>query len=97
MPFEIVLAPEAVEDLQALPAHVRAAIRTALGRHLRHEPEKASRSRIKRLRGLRQPHYRLRVGEARVFYDVTVTTVQVLGIVLKKEAESWLAQFGAPE
>jgi mRNA interferase RelE/StbE len=56
-----------------------------------------SRSRIKRLRGLRKPQYRLRVGEVRIFYDVTETTVEVLAIVTKSEAESWLAQFGNPE
>jgi mRNA interferase RelE/StbE len=97
MPFDIVLAPEAVEDFKALRANVQADIRTALETHLRHEPEKLSRSRIKRLRGLRQPQYRLRVGEVRIFYDVTGTTVQVLAIVTKLEADSWLAQFGNPE
>ena len=97
MRFDIVLAPEAVEDFKALRANVRADILTALETHLRHEPEKPSRSRIKRLRGLRQPQYRLRVGEVRIFYDVTGTTVQVLAIVTKLEADSWLAQFGNPE
>ena len=36
---------------------------------------------MKRLRGLDQPQYRLRVGEMRVFYDVTETEVEVLAIV----------------
>jgi len=97
MPFEIVLAPEAVEDLRKLAANVRATVRTALETHLRHEPGKTSRSRIKRLRGLLRPQYRLRVGEVRVFYDITGATVQVLAIVAKSEAESWLAQFANPE
>jgi mRNA interferase RelE/StbE len=97
MPFEIVLAPEAVEDFKSLRANVRADIRTALETHLGHQPVKVSRSRIKRLRGLRQPQYRLRVGEIRIFYDVTGATVQVLAIVTKLEADSWLAQFGNPE
>jgi mRNA interferase RelE/StbE len=97
MPFAIVLAPEAVEDFKRLRARVRAEIRTALETHLRHKPEKLSRSRIKRLRGLRQPQYRLRVGEVRIFCDVTGTTVQVLAIVSKLEAEAWLAQFANPE
>jgi mRNA interferase RelE/StbE len=95
MPFVIVLAPEAVEDLRRLTSNVRATVRTALEIHLRHQPERTSR--IKRLRGLRRPQYRLRVGEVRVFYDVSVTTVQVLAIVAKSEAESWLAQFATPE
>jgi mRNA interferase RelE/StbE len=97
MPFEIVLAPEAVEDLKALRANVRADIRTALETHLRHEPKKLSRSCIKRLRGLRQPQFRLRVGDIRIFYDVTGTIVQILAIVSKSEADSWLAQFAHPE
>ena len=97
MPFDIVLAPEAVEDFKSHRANVRADIRTALETHLRHQPVRVSRSRIKRLRGLRQPQYRLRVGEIRIFHDVTGTTVQVLAIVTKLEADSWLAQFGNPE
>jgi mRNA interferase RelE/StbE len=97
MTFEIVLAPEAVEDFKSMRANVQAEIRTALETHLRHEPEKISRSRVKRLRALRQPQYRLRVGEVRIFYDVIARTVQVLAMVGKKDAETWLAQFGNPE
>ena len=97
MPFAVVLAHEAVEDLRRLTANVQSIVRTALETHLRDEPEKTSRSRIKRLRGVLRPQYRLRVGEIRVFYDVSGTTVEVLAIVAKSEAESWLAQFGNPE
>jgi mRNA interferase RelE/StbE len=97
MSFAIVLAREAVEDFKRLKANVRADVRSALEAHLRHEPTKLSQSRIKRLRSLRKPQYRLRVGEVRIFYDVTETTVEVLAIVTKSEAESWLAQFGKPE
>jgi mRNA interferase RelE/StbE len=96
MSFAIVLAPEAVEDFRRLTANMRATVRTALETHLRHEPEKSSRSRIKRLRGLLRPQYRLRVGEVRVFYDVSGTTVEVLAIVAKSEADSWLARFANP-
>jgi mRNA-degrading endonuclease RelE of RelBE toxin-antitoxin system len=93
MRFEIILAPAAVENVKGLKARVRAEIRNTLETHLRHEPQKVSRSRIKRLRGLSQPQYRLRVGEFRIFYDVTETAVEVLAIVAKQEAQSWLAQF----
>jgi mRNA-degrading endonuclease RelE of RelBE toxin-antitoxin system len=96
MLFEIILAPEAVEDLKRLKANIRADIRAALETHLRHEPKKVSRSRIKRLRGLRKPQYRLRVGEVRIFYDVTETNVEILAIVAKLEADSWLTQFASP-
>jgi mRNA interferase RelE/StbE len=94
MPFAIVLAPEAVEDLKRLKALARAAVKAALETHLRHEPQKTSRSRIKRLRGLSRPQYRLRVEDIRVFYDVEDGVVQVLAIVPKSETTSWLAQFG---
>jgi mRNA interferase RelE/StbE len=97
MPFDIILASQAVEDLRKIRAQVRAAVRTALETYPRHHPEKTSRSRIKRLRGLRQPQYRLRVDDVRVYYDVSGTAVEVLAIVPKLEAESWLAQFGNPE
>ena len=96
MAFAIVLAPEAVEDFKRLKANVRADIRAALETHLRHEPKKVSRSRIKRLRGLRKPQYRLGIGEMRIFYDVTGTSVEILAIVAKLEADSWLAQFAKP-
>jgi mRNA interferase RelE/StbE len=89
MPFVIVLAPEAVEDLKRLTANTRATVRAALETHLRHEPEK--------LRGLLRPQFRLRVGEVRIFYDVSGASVEVLAIVAKSEAESWLVQFASPE
>ena len=97
MPFAIVLAPEAVDDLNTLKANVRSIVRTAIEAHLLHEPRKTSRSRIKRLRGLRRPQYRLRIGEVRVFYDVSGTTVEILAIVTKSEAEAWLTQLGSHE
>ena len=97
MPYDIVLAPQAVEDRRRLKAGVRAAVTDAIQRHLRHEPTKTSKSRIKRLRGLARPQYRLRVGEFRVSYDVTEDTVEVLAIVSKSEVDAWLAQAGEPE
>jgi mRNA interferase RelE/StbE len=97
MPFEILLAPEAAEDLKGLKANVRAAVRAAIERHLRQEPGKTSRSRIKRLRGVSRPQFRLRVGDVRVFYDISDQVVEVLAVVAKSEAESWLVQFGNRE
>src|SRR5258706_13522457 len=96
MRYEVVLAPEAARSYRALPAHRRAEVRDALERHLRYEPARVSKSRIKRLRGLSQPQYRLRVGEVRVFYDVTSTAVEVLAVVTKAQASRWLGQYGKP-
>jgi mRNA interferase RelE/StbE len=94
--FEIVLAPDAVEQLRGLRAGTRSRVRDAIERHLCHEPTKVSRSRIKRLRGLERPQYRLRVDEVRVFYDVTETAVEVLAIVSKAKAEEWLGEKAIP-
>lgn len=94
MRFEIILAPSAAVEIRALPASIRSRVRKAIEQHLRHEPTRLSRSRIKRLRGLKRPQYRLRVDEIRVFYDVTETDVEVLAIIPKREAEGWLAQAG---
>ena len=97
MAHAIVLAPEAAHQLRALRAHVRAAVIGAMERHLRHEPTRTSRSRIKRLRGLSQPQFQLRVGDVRVFYDVAGKRVDVLAVITKARAEAWLKEKGAPD
>ncbi len=86
---DIILAPEAAADLQAL----------RMERHLRHEPTKTSRSRIKRLKGVQRPQYRLRVEDIRIFYDVRDDAVEVLAIVSKSGAAAWLKRCArmAPE
>lgn len=95
MRYEIVLAPEAVEDLDELRANHRSDVLAALERYIRHEPSKVSKSRIKKLRGLSRPQYRLRVGdEIRIFYDVTADAVEVLAIVAKSQAGQWLERHG---
>ena len=97
MRYEVVLAPDAAERYRSLPAYTRAEVRDALERHLRYEPTRVSKSRIKRLRGMSQPQYRLRVGEVRVFYDVTSEAVEILAIVSKAEAARWLGEHGTPD
>lgn len=97
MRFDIILSPEAVQDLRRLGARDRSTVREALDTHLRHEPTKLSKSRIKRLRGMARPQYRLRVGEMRVFYDVVGGEVQVLAIVAKGDADAWLGQSRTPD
>jgi len=97
MRYEIILAPEAADDLGKLKAYVRATVRDAVERYLRHEPTKTSKSRIKRLRGVRRPQYRLQVEDIRVFYDVAEGAVEILAIVPKSQAASWLEAIGETE
>lgn len=94
MRYEVILAPEAVEDLRSLKANVRSAVRDAIEKHLRYAPARTSKSRIKKLRGMSRPQFRLRVDEVRVFYDVTERVVEVLAIVHKSDAQSWLEKVG---
>lgn len=90
MRFEIIFAPQAVEDLDRLRAADRSAVKDGIETHLRHAPTKLGKSRIKRLRGTRSPEYRLRIEEHRVFYDVVEGRVEVMAIVAKPQAEVWL-------
>lgn len=95
MRYDIVLAPEAVVDLNGFKANIRAEICDAIEEFLRHEPKKISKSRIKRLRGQSKPRYRLRIGDdVRVFYDVIEKSVEVLAIVAKASAQKWLKEHG---
>ena len=52
MRYDIIFAPEAEEDLLALRANERGEVLDAIETHLRYEPEKVSKSRIKRLEWL---------------------------------------------
>ena len=94
MTYTIIFAPAARDDYFALSAYDRSAVRNAINEHLVHRPTQESKSRIKRLREMAKPQYRLRVGEIRVFYDVAASGVKVLGIVDKAHAEAWLQQWG---
>jgi mRNA interferase RelE/StbE len=96
MAFEIILAPPAVASLKSLSVPVRTGVREVLELHLTHKPTTVSKSRIKKLRGLSQPQYRLRVGDIRVFYDVTETQVHVLAVVTKADAQAWRDEQGTP-
>ena len=90
--------PEAREDLLALSAYDRKKVLDVIEIHLRYEPEKVSKSRIKRLEAMESPQYRLRIDEIRAFYDVLYLTdenrVEVLAVKEKAEAMRWLAVYG---
>lgn len=94
MRHAIILAPQAVQDLRSLSARDRVTVRDALETHLRHQPARVSRSRIKRLRGLAKPQFRLRVGEIRVLYDVRQGAVEILAVIPRSEATQWLQRHG---
>ena len=89
--YEIALKHSAIADLDALRKFDAAQITDAMEKHLRHAPTKESKSRIKRLRGLSSPEYRLRVGDYRVFYavDKDGRRVDVLRVMHKDRTASY--------
>ncbi|MBR8838831.1 MAG: type II toxin-antitoxin system RelE/ParE family toxin [Stigonema ocellatum SAG 48.90 = DSM 106950] len=102
MRYEIIFSPEAEADIAAFKASDRARILDAIETFLRYEPEKTSKSRIKRLQQMQQPQYRLRIDDLRAFYDVSYSydgggIVEILRIREKSEAMKWLAEFGRRE
>lgn len=99
MRYTVAVARAAEEQFTKVDAWWRSALKRAMREHLETDPTRESKSRIKRLRGLRQPQFRLRVDEMRVFYDVNEAQrrVEVLGFVEKPRTAQWLEQHGVPE
>jgi mRNA-degrading endonuclease RelE of RelBE toxin-antitoxin system len=69
-----------------LRAYDRAAILELADRLLANDPLTESRARIKRLRQPAPAQFRLRVGDFRVFYDVSESVVKVIRILPKQNA-----------
>ena len=86
-PYTILLKRSAIADLDALRKYDATQIADAMEKHLLHDPTKESKSRIKRLRGIRNPDYRLRIGDYRVFYvvDEDARRVDVLRVMHKDQ------------
>ena len=87
--YRITVRPSAAAQIRRLRRVDAVAILDAMETHLRHEPERVSRSRIKRLRGNQQSTYRLRVGEYRVFYDVSEGQVIVNAVLRKRDTATF--------
>ena len=90
-PYDIVLKRGAIEDLDRLRTYDATQVADAMEKHLTYEPTKESRSRIKRLRGISHPDYRLRVADYRVFYSVREQErrADVLWIMHKDETRAY--------
>ena len=99
MAYHIEIAPKADDDLAAMKAFHRAELLDAIDEHLTHAPTAISRSRIKRLRLLDSPAYRLRVGGYRVYYDVEESsqTVKILRVLSKSASLDYLQGVGGEE
>ncbi|MEW6359690.1 MAG: type II toxin-antitoxin system RelE/ParE family toxin [Planctomycetota bacterium] len=89
--YEIALKHSAIADLDRLRKYDATQIADAMEEHLAHEPARESKSRIRRLRGISNPDYRLRVGDYRVFYTVDegARRVDVLRVMHKDQTASY--------
>ena len=89
--FGIELKPGAIADMDALRKFDATQIADAMQKHLQDEPTKETKSRIRRLRGITNPDYRLRVGQYRVFYtvDVETKTVVILRVMHKDQTKAY--------
>lgn len=94
MPYEIELSDDSKRNIQALQPFDRRKILDAIEHHLRHEPTNESQSRMKRLRELARPQYRLQVDGIRVFYDITDDVVEIIAVIAKLHAAEWLVRGG---
>ncbi len=98
MRYKIRFFSDAVDDLRSLKVNARAKILDTIEQCLRYEPDRESKSRIKRLQGFSSPQYRLRVDEYRVHYDITErTTVEIISVVTKEQSANWLEREGVKE
>jgi len=94
MKYSIILSPDAVENLRNMRANLRSMVREVIIEHLSYEPEKTSKSRIKRLKRIEKPQYRLRIDDIRIYYDVGEYSVEILAIISKEIAKEWLERHG---
>lgn len=94
MLYEIEFVREAKSDLKRLRKIDKVKILDRIETHLRYEPMRKSKSRIKQLRGDLFPLLRLRVDDFRVYYEVddVAKRLVIYGVIHKKDFETWLTQ-----
>ena len=87
----IEFTPEALGHIKAMPRHVKVEVFDMIESVLTRQPARESKSRIKRLRDLPWPEYRLRFGEWRVFYVLPESDlVLVVAVLNKSTSVTWL-------
>jgi mRNA-degrading endonuclease RelE of RelBE toxin-antitoxin system len=92
--YSITLDPQALDDLNRIRVYDRRKIVHCIEQVLSANPTQVSRSRIKRLRDLDSPQFRLRVNGFRVFYDVYEEGVYVLRVLPKDAVQGYLKEMG---
>lgn len=73
--------PEFADDLRRLPANVRERILKAVEKRLGHAPDQYGQ----RLRQSLHGHWKLRVGDHRVVYEIVGREVRVYGVLHRRD------------
>lgn len=92
--YEIRLKPSAIRDMDRLRKYDTAQVADGMEKHLGAEPMKESKRRIKRLRGMSDPDYRLRIRDYRVFYNVVGSRVDILRVMHKNDTREYYEELG---
>lgn len=87
--YLIHLQPDALDDIDRMRKFAAVMVMDGIEKHLRFEPARESRSRIKKLRGDPPADYRLRIEGWRVFYNITGPEVRILRILHKSETQAF--------
>jgi mRNA-degrading endonuclease RelE of RelBE toxin-antitoxin system len=90
MAFDMIITPEAEEQLDALSAREQRLVETAIQASLAHQPTNPSKA-IKKLRANPCAAYELRVGDLRVLYNVEGNEV-ILILVGRKAGNKLLVK-----
>ena len=93
--YEIFLKPTAIKDMDRLSRFDAVTVSDVMEECLGDKPAKESKSRIKRLKGISDPDYRLRAGNYRIFYSIDETSrrVNVLRVLRKDETQEYYEEF----
>ena len=94
--FDLEFKGEALSALRKMKSCYAKEILDAVESDLRLEPERTSKTRIKRLRGKQRATFRLRVGDYRVIYDVVENVVSVVANLHKDETPKFHEQGEEP-
>ncbi len=84
--YEIVLKSPAIKDIDSIKKYYSTTILDSIETHLRYKPDMISKSRIKKLKGIQDADYRLRVDDYRIFYNIDKQkqTVYILRVLHKE-------------
>lgn len=90
MTYELRYSSESVRDLKRIRKFEQTAVLDRIQQFLTVNPTLESKARVKLLRQPAPAHYRLRVDDYRVFYNVGENFVSIVRILSKEESLMYL-------